>query len=124
MRNGRHGLTFDLAPNLDAAEREPSTMQQPTSPSTANTAADPAVESARAVSRTYDRMAPVYDALDAIYEWSWKRRLRAELFRHARGRVLDVGVGTGCNMPFYPPSSEVVGIDASRGMLERAKERA
>lgn len=91
----------------------------------ASPAADPAAESARAVSRTYDRMARVYDALDAVYEWSWKRRLRAELFRHARGRrVLDVGVGTGCNMPFYPAGSEVVGIDASRGMLQRARERA
>lgn len=83
------------------------------------------VEAATAeVVRTYDRMAPVYDALDAIYEWSWKRRLRAELFRHARGRILDVGVGTGCNMPFYPRGSEVVGIDSSRRMLGEARQRA
>jgi phosphatidylethanolamine/phosphatidyl-N-methylethanolamine N-methyltransferase len=83
------------------------------------------VEAATAeVVRTYDRMAPVYDALDGIYEWSWKRRLRAELFRHARGRVLDVGVGTGCNMPFYPAGSEVVGIDSSRRMLAEARQRA
>ncbi len=55
------------------------------------------------VARAYDRLAPLYDKLDALYEWSWKRRLRAELFRHASGpRLLDVGVGTGCNMPFYP----------------------
>jgi ubiquinone/menaquinone biosynthesis C-methylase UbiE len=77
-----------------------------------------------AVVRTYDRMAPVYDALDAIYEWSWKRRLRAELLRHAEGRILDVGVGTGCNMPFYPAGSEVVGIDSSRRMLAEARQRA
>lgn len=84
-----------------------------------------AAESVRAVGRTYDRMAPVYDALDAIYERAWKRRLRAELFRHARGRrLLDAGVGTGCNMPFYPAGAEVVGVDTSRGMLERARERA
>lgn len=113
-----------------AADREPWTMQQQsTFDHTGDAAAahaDPAAESARAVSRTYDRMARVYDALDAVYEWSWKRGLRAELFRHAhpRGRVLDVGVGTGCNMPFYPEGSEVVGIDASRGMLDRARERA
>jgi phosphatidylethanolamine/phosphatidyl-N-methylethanolamine N-methyltransferase len=87
--------------------------------------ADPAAESARSVGRTYDRMAPLYDKLDAVYEWSWKRRLRAELFRHARGRdLLDVGVGTGCNMPFYPAGARVVGIDASRGMLARARGRA
>lgn len=85
-----------------------------------------AAESVRAVGRTYDRMAPVYDALDAIYERAWKRRLRAELFRHARGRrLLDAGVGTGCNMSFYPADAEeVVGVDTSRGMLDRARERA
>jgi ubiquinone/menaquinone biosynthesis C-methylase UbiE len=74
--------------------------------------------------RAYERIAPVYDLLDGIYEWSWKRRLRAALFRHATGEVLDVGVGTGCNMPFYPPGSVVVGIDASPAMLARAGRRA
>ena len=78
----------------------------------------------RTVTRTYDRIAPVYDLLDAVYERSWKAGLRAELFRHASGRILDAGVGTGCNMPFYPPRGEVVGIDASPAMLERARQRA
>jgi ubiquinone/menaquinone biosynthesis C-methylase UbiE len=78
----------------------------------------------RETARTYDRIAPLYDLLDGIYERSWKRRLRAELFRRAQGRILDVGVGTGCNMPFYPAGSEVVGIDTSRKMLERARAGA
>ena len=79
---------------------------------------------ARDTARTYDRIAPVYDLLDGVYERSWKRRLRAELFRHASGRILDAGVGTGCNMPFYPAAAEVVGIDMSRRMLARARKRA
>lgn len=79
---------------------------------------------ARVATRTYDRIAPLYDLLDGIYEHSWKRRLRAELFRHARGHILDVGVGTGCNIPFYPRESRVVGIDMSERMLERARDRA
>jgi phosphatidylethanolamine/phosphatidyl-N-methylethanolamine N-methyltransferase len=78
----------------------------------------------QATRRTYDRIAPLYDWLDGIYERTWKRRLRAELFRHARGRILDAGVGTGCNMPFYPPGAEVVGVDMSIRMLDRARERA
>lgn len=74
--------------------------------------------------RTYDRIAPLYDLIDGIYEHSWKARLRAALFAHARGRILDVGVGTGCNILFYPEGSKVVGIDMSERMLDRARERA
>jgi len=79
---------------------------------------------AQEVARTYNRIAPLYDLLDGIYEHSWKSRLRAELFKHAKGRILDVGVGTGCNIPFYPTDSKVVGIDMSERMLDRAKGRA
>ncbi|MEO1019331.1 MAG: class I SAM-dependent methyltransferase, partial [Pseudomonadota bacterium] len=78
----------------------------------------------REVQSTYNRIAPLYDLLDAVYERSWKSKLRAELFARAGGKLLDVGVGTGCNMPFYPKSADVVGIDASRSMLARARKRA
>lgn len=81
-------------------------------------------ESQRSVVRAYERIAPVYDLLDAAYERSWKSRLRGELFRHAGGRILEVGVGTGCNIPHYPRDSEVVGIDSSQEMLKRAGQRA
>lgn len=84
----------------------------------------PSQTSYRDCVRTYDRIAPLYDLLDAAYEHAWKRRLRAELFAQTRGRVLDVGVGTGCNIPYYPVGSEVVGIDSSRRMLARAGQRA
>src|ERR671914_635440 len=60
--------------------------------------------------RTYDRIAPLYDLLDAAYERLWKGRLRAELFAHAQGRVLDVGIGTGANIPHYPEACADVGI--------------
>ncbi|CAK0757582.1 Class I SAM-dependent methyltransferase [Gammaproteobacteria bacterium] len=84
----------------------------------------PASHQGHSAQRAYDRIAPLYDFLDGVYEYSWKRRLREELFRHARGRILDVGIGTGCNMPFYPQGSEVVGIDMSERMLDRAQARA
>jgi ubiquinone/menaquinone biosynthesis C-methylase UbiE len=42
---------------------------------------------------------------------------RQKVGETARGRVLDVGFGTGLSLPHYPPGVEVVGIDASRGML-------
>ena len=38
--------------------------------------------------------------------------------------VLEVGVGTGKNFPFYPPGAEVIAVDFSGAMLERAKARS
>lgn len=46
---------------------------------------------------------------------------RRDLMAHARGRVLELGVGTGSNLGFYPAEvTEVVGIDPQPGVLERA----
>ncbi|WP_328702916.1 class I SAM-dependent methyltransferase [Arenibaculum pallidiluteum] len=75
-------------------------------------------------SKTYDRIAPLYDALDFAYEVGWKRRLRSLVFAGTAGRILDAGAGTGCNMPLYPDGSEVVALDNSAAMLERAATRA
>lgn len=72
----------------------------------------------------YDRIAPLYDLLDAPYEFSWRARLRGRMFQGLYGRILDAGVGTGRNIRFYPAGSEMVGIDQSGAMLERARWRA
>jgi ubiquinone/menaquinone biosynthesis C-methylase UbiE len=45
------------------------------------------------------------------------------LFQGLKGRLLDAGVGTGRNIPFYPPEAQVVGIDISPAMLARAERR-
>lgn len=70
----------------------------------------------------YERIAPVYDLID-LAELTFKRRLRPGLFAGLSGRILDVGVGTGRNMPFYPAGATVVGLDDSPGMLARAAAR-
>jgi len=42
----------------------------------------------------------------------------------ASGRVLEIGVGSGLNLPFYPSAvSEVVGVDPSEELLDRARRR-
>jgi ubiquinone/menaquinone biosynthesis C-methylase UbiE len=41
-----------------------------------------------------------------------------------RGRLLEVGVGTGKNMPFWPKSVEITAIDVTPAMLEWARRRA
>jgi ubiquinone/menaquinone biosynthesis C-methylase UbiE len=72
---------------------------------------------------TYQRIARWYDMLDAPFERKRYRPIRPLLFKGLAGRILDAGVGTGCNIPFYPPGSEMVGIDLSPAMLERARQR-
>lgn len=47
---------------------------------------------------------------------------RRALMAHAHGRVLELGVGTGSNLAYYPVEvSDVVGIDPHPGVLERAR---
>jgi demethylmenaquinone methyltransferase/2-methoxy-6-polyprenyl-1,4-benzoquinol methylase len=71
----------------------------------------------------YERIAWVYDLLDLPFEYGRYRKIRPMLFRGLSGRILEAGVGTGRNFPFYPPGSEVVGFDLSPAMLAQAERR-
>jgi ubiquinone/menaquinone biosynthesis C-methylase UbiE len=71
----------------------------------------------------YQRIAPFYDLLDLPFEYGRYRKIRPQLFVGLSGRLLDAGVGTGRNFPFYPPGAKVVGIDLSPAMLARAARR-
>jgi ubiquinone/menaquinone biosynthesis C-methylase UbiE len=72
----------------------------------------------------YERIAPLYDWLDLPFEYGRYRRIRPLLFQGLSGRLLDAGVGTGRNFPFYPTGASVVGIDLRPAMLARAQRRA
>src|SRR3989339_1583731 len=49
----------------------------------------------------------------------WRNRLLAGL----QGRVLEVGFGTGLNLPHYPPGIELVGLEPIFGMQVLAQGR-
>ena len=72
----------------------------------------------------YDRVAAVYDLYTAPMEAMGGRRARRRLLARARGRVLELGVGTGLNLPYYRPGTDLTGIDISSRMLARARRRA
>ena len=71
----------------------------------------------------YQRIAPLYDFLDAPFERKRYSALRPLLFQNLTGTLLDAGVGTGRNCAYYPSDAIVSGIDTSPAMLARAHER-
>ncbi len=74
----------------------------------------------------YDRIAPLYDLLDIPFERGRYRAIRPGVFAEVTDarRLLDCGIGTGRNIPFYPRQAEVTGVDQCQGMLARARRRA
>lgn len=66
----------------------------------------------------------IYDPLCAVYEWLGLGRWRRWLTDGAAGRVLDLGCGTGRNLPLYGGHARVVGVEPSLYVLPRARRRA
>jgi phosphatidylethanolamine/phosphatidyl-N-methylethanolamine N-methyltransferase len=72
----------------------------------------------------YQRISSYYDLMEGLSEQRY-RPWRARLWSLVRGpRVLEAGVGTGKNMPFYPTGMQITGFDLTIGMLQRACKRA
>jgi ubiquinone/menaquinone biosynthesis C-methylase UbiE len=75
--------------------------------------------------RAYDRSASWYDIQEWLPEKLAVRRWRRRLWELVPGGdVLEVGVGTGRNLPYYEENMHVTAIDLSPKMLRRAKARA
>jgi phosphatidylethanolamine/phosphatidyl-N-methylethanolamine N-methyltransferase len=75
-----------------------------------------------AVRSAYRRWAPVYDHTFGRVA-AEGRKHSVEIINQGKGRVLEVGVGTGLSLPSYGRHLEIVGIDLSPEMLEKARER-
>lgn len=83
--------------------------------------ADPGAGDGLATRRRYDRQARTFDIVQWLPDKLAFGRLRKKLWRDVQGdRVLEIGVGTGRNIPLHPPGTRVVAIDISRPMLRRA----
>ena len=74
--------------------------------------------------RVWDKAAPGYDKQISFFEKIWFGGGREWLGQRAQGRVLEVAVGTGRDLPHYPADVIVTGIELSPAMLALARQRA
>ncbi|WP_367883406.1 class I SAM-dependent methyltransferase [Thermococcus peptonophilus] len=71
----------------------------------------------------YNRIAGFYELLERPLD-RFFNPLRGRAVSLARGRTLEIGVGTGKTLRYYPPDIELYAVDGSEKMLEIAKKRA
>jgi ubiquinone/menaquinone biosynthesis C-methylase UbiE len=75
--------------------------------------------------RRYDRLSVAYDFLEKPIERfrfaTWRNRLRDRVVGH---QALEVGIGTGKNLPYYPRDTKITAVDLSFPMLKQAQRKA
>ncbi|WP_324669344.1 class I SAM-dependent methyltransferase [Geochorda subterranea] len=68
--------------------------------------------------------AALYDLLAPAAEEAYYAARRAEIAGGATGRVLEIGAGTGANLPHYPAETVLVAVEPNAHMLRRARRKA
>lgn len=76
------------------------------------------------VENVYDKLAIVYDLTFGPALHPGRLQAIERMNIQPGERVLEVGVGTGINLPLYPREATITGIDFTASMLEKARERA
>jgi|SRR6266511_534526 len=76
------------------------------------------------VRRYWDQSAAKYDSSNRWFERFFVGDGRSWVASRAHGDVLEIGIGTGRSLPFYPADARLTGIDISPAMLEQARARA
>ena len=94
-----------------------------TSPEAATRALSATAVESEFVNGVYTKIASVYDVFFGPALHPGRLRAIERMSLQPGDRVLEVGVGTGINVPLYPPTCQVTGIDLSPSMLEKAHGR-
>jgi ubiquinone/menaquinone biosynthesis C-methylase UbiE len=76
------------------------------------------------VRRIYDKAANHYDRAIGLMEKFLLGGGRRWVCSQSHGDVLEIAIGTGRNLPYYPSSVSLTGIDLSPDMLAIARHRA
>jgi ubiquinone/menaquinone biosynthesis C-methylase UbiE len=73
--------------------------------------------------RSHPAYAAVYDRYNRGAERTWLGEARHQVLGHAHGRVLEIGAGTGMNLPRYRDVDEVVACEPDPAYLRRLRNR-
>ena len=80
------------------------------------------VMDAASVRHAYRRWAPVYDFTFGLIAEAGRKNA-VQIINRRKGRVLEVGVGTGLSLPCYGSHLTITGIDLSPEMLAKAQDK-
>src|ERR1035437_8335678 len=72
--------------------------------------------------KSYDLYGRFYGVVEILFRKRLSRALGEVGFGEG-DRVLDIGVGTGSSLEFYPGNVHVTGVDLSEGMLAAARKK-
>jgi len=76
------------------------------------------------IKHRYNRIAPYFDLLESCLEGLFIKRWRRILWQKVKGNdILEVGVGTGKNFPYYPEKKQITALDFSEKMLQQARSK-
>jgi len=71
----------------------------------------------------WDKLAPRFDTMAAKGAEERWQPFKQGLFENMDGKILFLALGTGLDIPFFPPGQDITAIDISPKMLEEAQER-
>lgn len=74
--------------------------------------------------KLYSFYSPFYDYVFGLLLGPGRRKAFHYLRHQPHQKILEIGVGPGSTLEFYPPTSQVVGIDISAPMIKRARIKA
>ncbi|AGB40984.1 methylase involved in ubiquinone/menaquinone biosynthesis [Halobacteroides halobius DSM 5150] len=83
------------------------------------------------IKNRYNRIASIYDSCEALMEerkmGDWRQNLWQQVADRTGDKkvnLLEAGVGTGKNIPYYPEGTKAYAIDFSKQMLAEARKKA
>jgi demethylmenaquinone methyltransferase/2-methoxy-6-polyprenyl-1,4-benzoquinol methylase len=75
------------------------------------------------VKNRYKKIARYYDKAEFLVENMYFKKIRKETLSKLQGDILEIGIGTGKNIPYYNRQVKLTGIDISPEMLKKAKQK-